>query len=121
MKEQDIRSALADKLRIFRTKANLTAREVGDAIGKSAKTVSGWEHGRGQPDADVLFSLCKLYGIASISEFYPEVEPSTLLPNDLSEAEKQLLYCFQSLNKQGQQLAIAAMKAFVGNPDLQKE
>ena len=46
MKEQEIRKQLAGKLREFRLRAGLTAKEVGEKIGKSDKTVSVWEHGR---------------------------------------------------------------------------
>lgn len=71
-----IRMTLATKLKEFRTQAGLTINEVGDRIGKSGKTVSAWECGRGQPDADMLLALCELYGVSSISEFYGEAQPA---------------------------------------------
>ena len=71
-----IRFVLADRLRRFREDAGLTIYEVGNRIGKSGKTVSAWECGRGQPDADMLITLCQLYGIESIAELYGE-DPAT--------------------------------------------
>lgn len=67
-----IRMELAARLKYFREKAGLTIYEVGEKIGKSGKTVSAWENGRGQPDADMLLTLCDVYGISSISELYGE-------------------------------------------------
>lgn len=69
-----IRMTLATKLKEYRTQAGLTINDVGERIGKSGKTVSAWECGRGQPDADMLLALCELYGVSSISEFYGETQ-----------------------------------------------
>lgn len=100
MKEQEIRIALAGKLQRFRKQAGLTTVEVGEKVGKSAKTVSGWEHGRGQPDADTLFQLCELYGIRSIAEFY--TDDATIDSSALSNEEMNLLQAFRQLNEEGQ-------------------
>ncbi len=100
MKEQEIRMALAGKLQRFRKQAGLTTAEVGDKVGKSAKTVSGWEHGRGQPDADTLFLLCELFGIRNIAEFY--TDGAMLDSSVLSNEETELLQAFRKLNKEGQ-------------------
>ena len=53
-----IREELPVKLKEARINASLTIQIVGELIGKSAKTVSAWENGRGQPDADTLLKLC---------------------------------------------------------------
>lgn len=118
MKEQEIRKALAGKLREFRTRANLTAKEVGEKLGKSAKTVSGWEHGRGQPDADTLFELCAIYGITNIGEFYSDA-PSVSVPG-LTDDEEELIALYRSLNAQTRAMLLATARGFAGNPDLQK-
>lgn len=119
MKEQDIRKALAAKLRYFRTRAGLTTKDVGDKIDKSSKTVSGWEHGRGQPDADTLFALCEIFGINSIAEFYPQ-EQQTQMP-DLAADEKELLSLYRSMNESGRSLLMNTARTYAGNPDMQKE
>lgn len=58
-----VRYELAQNLRKYRKLAGLTIYEVGDAVGKSGKTVSAWENGKGQPDADMLVRLCDVLGI----------------------------------------------------------
>lgn len=100
LKEQEIRIALAGKLQRFRKRAGLTTAEVGSKVGKSDKTVSGWEHGRGQPDADTLFQLCELYGIKNIAEFFTDDVASVM--SSLSDREEKLLSAFQQLNEEGQ-------------------
>ena len=117
MSEQEIRRILAAKLKEYRERAGLTIQEAGDAIGKSSKTVSAWEHGRGQPDADMLFILCKLYKIESISVFFGMNESSALL----SKEEETLLCLFRLLNASGQTLAIETLKTFSENPAMQKD
>lgn len=120
MKEQDIRNSLAGKLREFRLRAGLTAKQVGEMIGKSHKTVSGWEHGRGQPDADMLFMLCEIYKIESIAEFYSEPVESPETPALLPD-EEELLRLYRILNSRAKEMLLATAKGFAGNPDMQKE
>ena len=107
MSEQEIRKILASKLKECRERA----------IGKSEKTVNAWEHGRGQPDADMLFTLCKLYHIESISVFYGIKEE----PLSLTAEEAELIRLYRSFNAQGRSLAMSNMRIFAGNPELQKE
>lgn len=66
-----VRSVMAKQLKAFRAKSGLSAKEVGEAVGKSEKTIYAWESERGQPDADILIALCRLYG-ARISDFYSD-------------------------------------------------
>lgn len=119
MKEQDIRKALAGKLREFRLRAKLTAKEVGEKIGKSEKTISGWEHGRGQPDADMLFQLCELYEITNIGDFYAMESAET--QDILSSDEKELIQLYRTLNKETKLVLLTTARGFAGNPDMQKE
>lgn len=118
MKEQEIRKSLAGKLREFRLRAGLTTKEVGEKIGKSAKTVSGWEHERGQPDADMLFRLCEIYQIESIAEFYPDEQP--IQQDILSPIEKELISLFRSMNDDGRKMLLNTARAFAGNPEMQE-
>lgn len=120
MKEQEIRKSLAGKLREFRLRAGLTAKEVGEKIGKSDKTISGWEHGRGQPDADMLFLLCEIYKIKSIAEFYSEETDETSDPS-LASDEQELISLYRSLNKETRDVVLATVRGFAGNPTMQKE
>lgn len=119
MKEQDIRKLLAAKLREFRLRAGLTAKGVGEVIGKSEKTVSGWEHGRGQPDADTLFRLCDIYHIQSIAEFYSQ----EVCQDDfgtLTSDEAELMKYYRSMNNSSKILILSFVKTMAGNPETQE-
>ena len=52
------------KLRVARALANMSLRDVGDAIGVSANAVSKYELGAMTPQSSVLVSLGKLYGVS---------------------------------------------------------
>ena len=93
-----IRDILANNLKKYREEAGLTVYEVGEAVGKSGKTVSAWESGRGQPDADMLIVLCRLYKIKSISDLYGEEDEFV---RSLSIDEKRLVSAYRKLNVEG--------------------
>lgn len=63
-------------------KKGLKATTVGQMINKSGKTVSGWEHGIGQPDIDTLVKLCSIYGISSFSVFQDGEEEADAMSRD---------------------------------------
>lgn len=97
MFEIDVRSILAAKLKQFRERSGLTTKQVGEVVGKSDKTISAWEHGRGQPDAEMLFLLKDLYKIQSMDQFFPvslisvtdiEQKRAQLIPTELSHIQK---------------------------------
>lgn len=90
-----VREELAKRLKYFRELNEMTIYEVGNMVGKSGKTISAWETGRGQPDADMLITLCRLYKIKSIAELYGEDAPT------LNVEEKSLLNLFRSLDADG--------------------
>lgn len=105
------REYMAKKLHEFRLAKGYSVDEVGSAIGKSGKTISAWEVGRGQPDADKLVELRSLYGVR-IADFYSaEVSQGTTLDNRESGA----LALFRALNDEGQQVAFAVLSALVGS------
>lgn len=85
--QSDTRLKIAALLKQYREKAGLTIREAGKLLGKSNQTVSAWENGRGQPDADMFLKLCEVYGVESVSVFFGEDPPE---PN-LSIDELELL------------------------------
>lgn len=64
-----IRKNIADGLKRSRKAAGMTVDQVGEHIGKSGKTISAWEVGRGQPNGDELITLCKLLGV-TLKDFY---------------------------------------------------
>lgn len=121
MSEQQIRKILAEKLREHRLACGLTCKEVGAAIGKSEKTISGWENRRGQPDADTLFELCNLYGIQSIAEFYPPADAAEQVEPQLAPDEVELLDLYRALNPQSRELALGMIRGLAGNPAMTEE
>lgn len=66
-----IREIMAAKLREARKNSGLTAEEVGVQVGKSKKTIYSWESGKGQPDADMLIKVCRIYGM-DVKDFFTE-------------------------------------------------
>ena len=63
------RQEIGTILQELREKAHKTREEVGDLLGKSAKTVGHWETGYASPDANTLFLLCTIYG-ADLNEAF---------------------------------------------------
>lgn len=76
------REHIANVLKKLRLKSGLTAKEVGEMIGKSGKTVSAWENNHGQPDAEILIALCDIYEVDDILQEFRE--------NNLSDKSNRL-------------------------------
>jgi len=99
-----IRDILAERLKYFREQVGLTIYEVGERLGKSGKTVSAWENGRGQPDADMLLMICDLYKINSIAELYGQ---SAEFPAPLSADEFRIVETFRKFNAEGKEKVLS--------------
>lgn len=93
------REYLAKKLSEIRQSRNENVDEVGKAVSKSGKTISAWEVGRGQPDADSLIKLCKHFGVP-ISYFYDDGD------FELSAEEKKLVEKYRLLKAHEQEAAM---------------
>ena len=85
---------IAAALKRARKDAGMSVDQVGAAIGKSGKTISAWEVGRGQPDGDELIVLCKLLD-AHLRDFYGEEYEEYVTDRkgvtDLSPDEQELV------------------------------
>ena len=112
-----VRFVLAERLKSFRERAGFTIYEVGERIGKSGKTVSAWECGRGQPDADMLIALCSLYGINSIGDLYGEKFPAR---EHLNSDEEELLQNYRSLNDEGKKMLLMTSRGIVSGGQYQE-
>lgn len=99
-----VREQLAARLKFFREKVGMTIYEVGEKIGKSGKTVSAWENGRGQPDADMLLTLCDIYKIESIAALYGEADSAL---SQLSSDELYIIKVFRAFNAEGQEKVLS--------------
>lgn len=107
------REYMAAKLKEFRKACGLSAVEVGRAVGKSDKTISAWEVGRGQPDADLLVMLCHLYSV-DISDFYPDQIGHT---TELSEDESHLIDTYRHLNERDKQVVMTLAESLEGDDE----
>lgn len=101
----DARKYMAEQLHHYRKIRHLSTDEVGAQLGKSKKTISAWEVGRGQPDADNLIKLCNIYQI-KISDLFA--------PDDTEDPdERQLIGMFRSLPEEKKGIVIQVIAAMV--------
>jgi transcriptional regulator with XRE-family HTH domain len=108
-----MREELAKKLKEYRQNSGMSVKEVGALVGKSDKTVSAWEVGRGQPDADLLMTLCSIYSVG-ISDFYGEEA------GELNKDELEIIELYRNVNAEGKE-KIAEYAALVSQaPEYKK-
>lgn len=100
------RQHIANVLKKLRAKSGLTADQVGERIGRSGKTINGWENNRSQPDADTLLLLCEIYEVEDILATFSEDDPA-VRENFI---EKSLLDGFRQLNNDGQNKTLAYIR-----------
>ena len=110
-----VRTNIATGLKTARKAAGLNVDEVGAAIGKSGKTISAWEVGRGQPDGDELILLCKLLG-AHLRDFYGD-EYADLISNtvgnqSLSPEERELVECYRATRSFGKRALLSTARMY---------
>ena len=103
------REFMAAKLREYRKAKGMSPKEVGKVIGKSDKTISAWEVGRGQPDADMLVTLCQLFSV-NISDFYPDIDQQDE-EVITKQNEIRLLRAFRALDSDVQEHVLATIEA----------
>lgn len=88
---------IASVLKRLRTESGLTADEVGEKVGKSGKTVNGWENARSQPDAEILLQLCDIYNVKDIMYEFRELKNDIAQDNfSLSAHEKTVVIAYRS-------------------------
>lgn len=91
---------ISSVLKNLRTKSGLTAEEVGNLIGKSGKTVNGWENGRSQPDAELLLQLCDIYKVNNILDTFIEnrqsIKPLVVKDTILTTHEKEVITAYRA-------------------------
>lgn len=95
-------------LKAKRQHLGLTVKEVVTmlailGIEVSEKTIYGWESGRRQPDADTFITICKVYNISDMVEYFSQSTNNQ--PNDFTPTESALLENYRLLNEQGQEKA----------------
>lgn len=101
------REYMANQLKKLRKRSGMSVKEVGLALNKSDRTISAWEVGRGQPDADMLVELCRLYNARIADFFVPEVSGD----DSLSDEEAAIVETYRDANAQGKGAIIAVVNA----------
>lgn len=96
------REYIASVLKKLRAEQGMTADEVGEIIGKSGKTVSGWENARSQPDADLLLKLCEIYKVENILDTFSEIKRK-VKPIESKDDAQKLLHNYNLLNDSGKE------------------
>ena len=91
---------IASVLKKLRCESGMTADEVGALIGKSGKTVNGWENGRSQPDAEILLQLCDIYKVDDILNTFMEIKRNikSIVVKDtvLTSHERDLIVAYRN-------------------------
>ena len=99
-----VRNQIASNIKRFRIANDMSVDYVGSAVGKSGKTISAWEVGRGQPDADAMIKLCRLFSV-DISDFY-----GTESEKQIDKKEIELLDIFRTLTEDSKDAVMAVAK-----------
>ena len=81
-------------LKEMRTAAGMTQKEVANSLGKSQQIVGHWETGYSQPDANMLFVICDLYG-ADINEAFGFTTKNV----ELTKHERSLLDAYRNAHE----------------------
>lgn len=102
---KSVRRCIADNIKKFRLEKGLSVEDIGNAIGKSGKTVSAWEVGRGQPDADTMIRLCRLFDV-DIADFYGESGDLAPISND----ERDLVDTYRDLTSPHKHVLLAVAR-----------
>ena len=110
-KQETIREKIAVLLKFYRERAGLTIREAGKKLGKSNQTISAWENGRGQPDADMFLKICDVYGIESISVFFDQEEEKESMAG-LTIDEMRMLELYRGASEEGRHAAEVLLKGY---------
>lgn len=88
---------IASVLKRLRLQSGLTANEVGKLVGKSGKTVNGWENARSQPDAEILLQLCDIYNVDNILQEFSKIKNTVKnVEITLSEHERKVIIAYRS-------------------------
>lgn len=83
----NITNYVANKIKTFREKKNITQKELAEALNTTQQTIARYENGERKADQNVLFALANYFGI-SINDFFPSVKVDN---NDEIEMLKKTL------------------------------
>lgn len=87
MHESDLRSFISKKLAYFRTRKNVSAREMSLAIGQSDNYINSIENKRVTPSIQMLYIICEYLDVP-VEEFLSEIRTKDYY---LKEINKKLM------------------------------
>ena len=87
---------IALNLKNLRISSGKTQREVAELLGRSQPLIGHWESGYAQPDINMLFALCNIYGTTPDAVFGLKKMDTILSKDDIN-----LLQKYHSLDPQG--------------------
>lgn len=88
-----------------RLSAGLTQTQVAEALGRPQNTISAWEMGRAQPDANTLFELFQVLG-RSVDEAFGFSKQ----PFEVTRLEQEHIEKYRSLDWYGQETVSAVLE-----------
>lgn len=114
----EIRRVVGENIKKVCALKGIRQVEISEHMGVSQGTVSNWFKGVNSIDIENLAELCSFLGVSldqifGVAPLTPEVT--------LTQEETDLLGIYRSLNGSGKEMLLNTARAFLGNPDLQKE
>ena len=113
-----VKTNIAAGLKKARKAAGKSVDEIGAALGKSGKTISAWEVGRGQPDGDELIVLCRLLNV-HLRDFYGNEFDEFVAETDSEAAltieERELVMSFRAASEDGKRTILSVARAIASN------
>lgn len=85
----NIKNNIAANIAFYRKKCKITQKDLASLLKIKNTTVSTWERGASLPDAEMLFEICKIFGI-SLAEMYG-ADTITKKHMTLSDDETQII------------------------------
>lgn len=109
-----VKTNIASGLKQARKNAGMNVDEVGAVLGKSGKTISAWEVGRGQPDGDELIILCRLFGV-HLRDFYGDEYQAYISDREdrqeSTNEELKLIEFFRNADDEGKRTILNVARA----------
>ena len=83
----------------YRKEMGYSQQELAEIMSVSKTTIFLWEKDKAKPDADAISKLC--------NQLYIPVNELFGVRDELTQQERDLLYCFRGLDKSKKNLALA--------------
>ena len=102
MSEENIRKIIAENIKKYREKGQLTKKNVAEYLGVTPASVTHWEDGSNSIDINKLNKLCVLFK-CKLSDMVADEKGITEKKKEYSKDEQELIKDYRSLSKQGKE------------------